>query len=76
MTAVVQKENGGVSLQVGCGYVKEKNARKGEKKMFDAKGMLIKHKLAEFRVTENGVLPVMWHHLISTVSFLFRLERN
>ena len=58
MTGVMPKENGTVNLQVGCGFVKEKNARKGEKEMFDAMGMPIKHKLAEFRVTEDGILPV------------------
>ncbi len=52
------EKNGYVALQVGVGRAKVKNVSKAERGRFAVANVEPKQKLAEFRVTEDGVIPV------------------
>lgn len=45
---------------MGCGFVKEKNAHSCIKEKFDQLGMPIKRDIAEFKITEDAILPVLY----------------
>jgi len=51
-------KNGYVALQLGSGSRKIKNVSKAERGRFAAAKVEPKHKLAEFRVTEDALIPV------------------
>jgi large subunit ribosomal protein L3 len=53
-----QDKNGYVALQVGIGKAKVKNVSKAERGRFAIAQVEPKRKLAEFRVTEDAVIPV------------------
>ena len=52
------EKNGYVALQVGVGAAKVKNVTKAERGHFAVAQVEPKRKLAEFRVTEDGMIPV------------------
>ena len=52
------EKNGYVALQVGVGTAKVKNVSRAERGRFAVAQVEPKQKLAEFRVTEDGVIPV------------------
>ncbi|KAG0167575.1 54S ribosomal protein L3 [Apophysomyces sp. BC1034] len=54
----LKEKHGYTALQVGCTPKKEKSATKPERKHFEKLGVDLRQKLAEFRVSEDAVLPV------------------
>ena len=52
------EKNGYVALQLGCGTRKPKNVSKAERGHFAVAKVEPKRKLAEFRVTEDALIPV------------------
>ncbi|KAF7726719.1 54S ribosomal protein L3 [Apophysomyces ossiformis] len=53
-----KEKHGYTALQVGCTPKKEKSSTKPERKHFEKLGVDLRQKLAEFRVSDDAVLPI------------------
>ncbi len=56
--AFVDKVKGYCSIQVGAGLARPKTIHSGQRGLFEKFDLPVKRHLAEFRVTENALLPV------------------
>lgn len=50
--------DGRTSMELGCGYVKSKNAKQALKTQCERAGTPLKAKKVEFKVTEDALLPI------------------